>query len=105
VAVAPRVVERVDVRDLDVVYDRLDLPAPELFDLVIATNVLVYYDTFEQSLALANLASMLRPGGLLICNNSLLEIPEIPMRSASYVTVRFSGREGDGEHMVFYRRQ
>jgi SAM-dependent methyltransferase len=105
VAVAPRVVERVGVRDCDIVYDRFDLPAPELFDLVIATNVFVYYDTFEQSLALANVASMLRPGGLLICNNSLLEIPEIPMRSASYVTVRFSGREGDGEHMVFYQRQ
>ena len=34
----------------------------ERFDLIIATNVLVYYDVFEQSLALANLATMMRRG-------------------------------------------
>lgn len=105
VSVSAEIVQQIAVREVNVVYDRLDLAPPQLFDLVIATNVLVYYDRFEQSLALANLASALRPGGLLICNNSLLEIPEIPMRSASYLTVRFSGREGDGEHMVFYGRR
>jgi hypothetical protein len=33
-----------------------------LFDLIIATNVLVYYDVFEQTLALADVSKMLRPG-------------------------------------------
>src|SRR5258707_7255044 len=29
-----------------------ELPPAERFDLIIATNILLYYDTFEQSLAL-----------------------------------------------------
>jgi hypothetical protein len=36
--------------------------------MVVATNVLVYYDTFEQALAVGNMASMLREGGLLVTN-------------------------------------
>ena len=85
--------------------DRLDLPDGERFDLVLATNVLLYYDTFEQTLALDAIAAMLRPGGVLLTNDAVLEVPEIPMRSEGYLTVRFSDREGDGERMVWYIRQ
>ena len=43
------------------VLQRLDGHAPDaLFDVIIATNVLVYYDVFEQSLAVTNIAKMLR---------------------------------------------
>ena len=38
------------------------------FDLVVATNVLVYYEPFEQALAVSNMAGMLRTGGLLLTN-------------------------------------
>ena len=104
VAVRPSLLSRLTALDANIVYDRLDPPAAGGFDLMVATNVLLYYDTFEQTLALAGIAAMLRPGGLLLTNTALLEIPEVPMKSSGHVTVRFSGREGDGEHMVWYQR-
>ena len=104
-SVSPEILGRLDVVEANIVFDRLDLPETERFDLVIATNVLVYYDTFEQTLALASVASMLRPGGLLLTNDAVLEIPEVPLKSEGYLTVRFSDREGDGERMVWYRKE
>ena len=57
--------------DLNIVLQRLGfLGSDEQFDLVVATNLLVYYDVFERSLAFANVAHMLRSGGLFLANNS-----------------------------------
>ncbi|HKN83275.1 MAG TPA: class I SAM-dependent methyltransferase, partial [Pyrinomonadaceae bacterium] len=81
-----------------------DLAAGEVFDLVIATNILVYYDTFEQSLALLNIEKMLRPGGFLLSNNALLELPSSKMHSTDYLTVVYSDRAGNGDHIVWYQR-
>jgi SAM-dependent methyltransferase len=102
VTVSPEIVRMIQPLDASIVSDRIDLPARERFDLVLATNVLLYYDTFEQTLALDAIASMLRPGGVLLTNDAVLEIPEIPMRSQGYVSVAFSNRQGDGERMVYY---
>ena len=71
---------------------------------MIATNIFVYYDTFEQSLALSNVAHMLRVGGLLLSNNALLELPGSNMRSVDYETVAYSDRPNDGDHIVWYQR-
>lgn len=76
-----------------------------MFDVVVATNVLVYYDTLDQSLALANIAAMLKPDGLLLTNNALLELPEIGMESIGYTTVVYSDRRDDGDHILWYRRR
>ncbi len=73
VRIAPGVAARVTPIDLNVVYQRM--AAPQELDLIIATNILVYYDVFEQSLALANIEGLLRDGGLLLSNNALLELP------------------------------
>ena len=43
-----------------------------------------------------------KPGGVLISNDAVLEIPEIPLRSAGNLAVPFSDRPGDGERMVWY---
>jgi hypothetical protein len=104
VRVRPAVAAAVAPVDLNVVYQRLDLPPAERFDLVVATNVLVYYDTFEQCLALANLARMTAVGGLFLSNNVVLELPGSALRSVGYRTVVFSDAPDDGEHVVFYRR-
>jgi hypothetical protein len=54
---------------LNIVLERLrPVEAGGWFDLAVATNVLVYYDPFEQALAVSNMASMLRGGGLLLTN-------------------------------------
>ena len=105
VRIAPAIVEAVAPRDLNVVVERLGpLADAERFDLVIATNVLVYYDPFEQSLALANVAAMLRPGGVLLSNNVLVELPTTPISSFGSTAVSYSNRPDDSDEVVWYRR-
>jgi SAM-dependent methyltransferase len=104
VRIRPDVVRKVEPLDLNVVYQRLVLSPERRFDVVVATNVLVYYDTFEQALALANIAAMLRPGGLLLSNSALPEVPVSGMRRAGSYRVRYSDRADDGDHVLIYRR-
>ena len=52
---------------LDIVTDRLT-GAP--FDLVIATNILPYFDDDELTLAMTNVSSMLAPGGFFLHNEA-----------------------------------
>ncbi len=69
VDVRPDVVLDMTGVELNIVLERL--AASELsrrFDLIVATNVLIYYDTTEQALAVGNMADMLGPGGLLMTN-------------------------------------
>ena len=84
VSVRPSIVLTIAPEDLNIVLQRRErLRDEERFDLVIATNIFVYYDAFEQSLALANVATMLRPGGILLSNNVLPELPAAPIKHPS----------------------
>jgi hypothetical protein len=102
VQVAPQIVLRITPVDLNIVTQRAD-GTP--FDLIVATNVLVYYGVFDQALALANIESMLRPGGVLLTNTALPELAGSRMQSVGYTTTAYSERAGDGDHVVWYRRQ
>jgi hypothetical protein len=102
VDIRPPIVLQVTPLDLNVVTQRFT-GAP--LDLMIATNVLVYYDTLDQSLALANIEAMLKPGGVFLCNNSLLELPVLRIHSIGYTTSVYSDRKDDGDHVVWYRRE
>ena len=106
VRVRPDIVLAIEVRDLNVVVERL-VPASDedRFDIIVATNILVYYDVFEQSLALANIASMLRPGGFLLSNNVLVELPVIPVRAVGDTRTVYSDRPDDSDDVIWYRRQ
>lgn len=102
VRIRPEIVSRLEVHDCNVVVERpAGLPP---VDLAIATNVLVYYDVFEQALALANLGALLRTGGFLLSNNAVLELPGSEMRSIGYRSTAYSDRPGDGDHVVWYRK-
>jgi hypothetical protein len=105
VRVRPSVVSLITPEDVNIVLQHLRLPNAEAFDLVIATNIFVYYDVFEQSLALTNVKNMLRPGGLLLSNNALLELPASGMHSIGYETVVYSDRPDHGDHIVWYQRE
>ena len=49
VRIRPDVVQEITPRDLNIILQRPDpLPDTERFDVVIATNILIYYDVFEQ---------------------------------------------------------
>ena len=52
---------------LDIVTERLTGPP---FDLVIATNILPYFDDQQLALAASNIAAMLAPGGLFLHNEA-----------------------------------
>lgn len=104
VRVRPSVAALITPEDVNIVLQRQELSPGQAFDLVIATNIFVYYDVFEQSLALANVAHMLRVGGLLLSNNALLELPASGVRSVDYETVVYSDRPNDGDHIVWYQR-
>jgi hypothetical protein len=104
VRVRPDIVAMISAENTNIVLQRVEVPKEQGFDLFIATNILVYYDVFEQSLALANIERMLRPGGFLLSNNALLELPSSHMHSAGYETVEYSDRAGDGDHVVWYQR-
>lgn len=107
--IPPRIVAGMLPLDLNVVVERLEpLPADRQFDLVVATNILLYYDVFEQALAAANIAGMLRPGGILLTNNRFFELQPIPLRDightdVTYMTVPGIGETGD--RIVWYQRQ
>lgn len=88
--------------DLNVVVERLSLEAGERFDLIVATNVFIYYDPFEQALALKNLGEMLDPSGLLFINSAVF--PRPPLKpSAGYLRVFHSDREFDD--LFWYERE
>jgi hypothetical protein len=102
VRVRPEYVEAVTPLTIDIVSERLMLTDDARFDLVIGTNVFVYYDPFEQALAAANVAAMLRPGGLLLSNNDLFVTA--PMNSTvGHLPVIYSDRQNDS--VFVYQRQ
>jgi len=100
--VRPDVAARIDADDLNVVVQRLDQPK---FDLIVATNVFIYYDLLDQALAMTNVRAMLQRGGFLLSNNSMPVLPGSGMQSVGYVTVQYSSLQDDGDHIVWYRAE
>ncbi len=104
VRIGPNVVKLLRPADLNIVLQHLDLADDRKLDLMIATNVMVYYEPFEQALALRNIAVMLRPGGMLLTNNALPEVKGVPMRPVGGTSVAYSDDPDDGDHVLWYRR-
>ena len=104
--VRPAVVRSILPEDLNIVLQRIEpLAAGERYDLIIATNILVYYDVFEQSLALANVAKMLKPGGFFLTNSPVFELPSTPMRSVGFTDVIYEQRDAARDRVFWYQRQ
>jgi hypothetical protein len=104
VRIRPDVVRALRPRDLNVVVERLSSAREDQqFDMVVATNILVYYDAFEQALALANISSMLRPGGFLITSDVVS--PAAPMDATATRTVTVDrDRQGTRDVLFAYQR-
>jgi hypothetical protein len=106
VRIRPAAVLACEPVDLDIVLERLNLPEPERFDLIVGTNIFVYYDAFEQMLALENAAAMLKPGGLLLTNDRLPELAGGSIRLAGVTEVRFDGAGVKARDVVgWYERE
>jgi hypothetical protein len=89
VLIRPDVVLACEPIDLDIVLERLNLAAADRFDLIVGTNIFVYYDAFEQTLALENAGTMLKPRGLLLTNDRLPVVPGGSMRLAGITVVPY----------------
>jgi len=105
VRIRPEVVLACQPVDLDIVLQRLDLAPAARFDLVIATNMFVYYNALEQNLALENVAAMLKPGGFLLSNDKLVDRPGGVMKSAGSTMVWYTDQPKAGDSVNWYRKQ
>jgi hypothetical protein len=101
VKVRPSAARTLQAQRLDIVTQRLGA-AP--FDLVIATNILPYFDDVQLMLALSNVAAMLAPGGVFLHNEArplvgevtaALNLPFQQSRHGTIATVRGAPPLGD----------
>jgi hypothetical protein len=98
VRIRPEVVAALQPQDLNIV-----LQHPETqYDLIIATNVFVYYDALDQTLAAVNIESMLRPGGIFLSNSLLHACAGEILHAIGYVDVRYSQDTGDDDRVEIY---
>ncbi len=67
----PSMVSRIHPVDMNIVYQHLPLAPGERFDIIIGTNIFLYYGAFEQSLARTSIASMLSERGFLLSTQKL----------------------------------
>jgi SAM-dependent methyltransferase len=109
VQVSPAAARALRAEPLDVVTERLDERA---FDLVIATNILPYFDDVELALALTNVAAMLRPGGVFLHNEPRPVIGELstalgmPFVQSRYATIAIvAGAQPLSDSVWLHRRQ
>jgi hypothetical protein len=87
VRAGPSDVRRMSVLNVNIVTERLD---GEAFDLVIATNVFIYYDVLEQALAMSNIEAMLKPGAFLLANVSAPNLTAVTIDPVDTTTTRYA---------------
>ncbi len=102
VAVAPKYASRIEARDLNVVAQVAD---GEQFDLVVATNILVYYDRFQQALAMTGIARMMNSGGVFLSNTVLPAQRPAALEFLGRRSVTYSASGSYGDDLVAYRRK
>jgi hypothetical protein len=102
VQVRPSAVQRISALDVDIVTERLD---GQVFDLVIATNVFIYYDVFEQALAMSNVAAMLKGDGVLLANFSAPKLTSVTIRPLDTTTTLYAraAKENVRDFIVWYK--
>jgi hypothetical protein len=91
--------------DLNIVLERLNQVSGQApFDLIVATNVLVYYDALDQALALSNISHMLKPGGSFLTNYAVSPAPPLEARPVQSTAVYFDSRQNGDTIFVYARR-
>jgi hypothetical protein len=97
----PSAVQRISVLDVNIVTERLE---GEAFDLMIATNVFVYYDVLEQALAMSNAEAMLKPGAFLLANVSAPNLASVTIRPVETTTTLYAraANENIRDFIVWY---
>ncbi len=105
VKIRPTVAARMKTADLNIVAQTTDLEEGAGFDLIVATNILVYYDHFEQAVAMAGIARLLNHGGIFLCNNVLPAQHPEELKYLGRLSVTFSKAGAFGDDVVVYRKE
>jgi chemotaxis methyl-accepting protein methylase len=105
VAIKPQYASRLLPLDLDIVAQQVDLENGQAFDLVIGTNIFVYYDWFRQALAMASIARMMNPGGVFLTNDTLSAHHVQSLEFLDRHTVSFATNGPYGDNVLVYRRR
>ena len=105
-SIRPEIASRITPVDMNIVFERVPAASPEdLFDLIIGTNIFIYYDAFEQSLARANLSAMMRPGGFVLTNDLLSDKVASGLEEVHTTTIEIRAEPQIVERVFCYRRQ
>jgi hypothetical protein len=99
------IVGRINPINTNIVYQRLPLPPNKRFDLMIGTNIFIYYGKFEQSLARANIAAALKPGGFLLSNQQLEDAVPSGLEQVMVIDVPMTSPPVITDHIYCYRRK
>jgi hypothetical protein len=105
VRIRPAMVGRVKPVDMNIVYQVLPLAPGERFDLIVGTNIFLYYGAFEQTLARSNMAAMLKAGGYLLSNDKLAEGTESGLDLAMTTAIPMTGEPVITDYIFCYRRR
>jgi len=105
IAIQPQYASRLSAVNLNVVAQTMDQAPGEGFDLVVATNVLVYYDLFEQAVSMASVAHMMNPRGVLLVNHTLPAQHPPALEYLGRRSVSYSAAGAFGDDVVVYRRR
>lgn len=106
VSIRPEIARHITPVDMNIVFQHLAATeADDKFDLIIGTNIFIYYGAFEQSLARANLSAMLKPGGFALSNDMLAG--KVPSHLQEVHRTAIQVRSGPQiiEHVYCYRRE
>ena len=99
IRIRPEIVSRFDPQSLNIISQHEDAPSGQRFDLIVATNIFLYYDRFEQALALLNMQAMLNPGGVVLSNDLVADYAGLKLRGIGSVSVQYTPTEADQVRM------
>jgi hypothetical protein len=105
VAIRPEVVSRISAQDLNVIAQTEDDPEGERYDLVVATNILLYYEPFLQTIGLASISHLLNAGGVFLSNTVLPPQHPPGVEFLGRRTVTYGSGSESADDIVAYRRR
>lgn len=105
VAISPDRGALVTPTDLNIVAQTVDFADGEGFDLVVATNILVYYDHFQQALAMCNIARMMNAKGIFVSNTALPAAHDERLKYLGGRNVVYAQDGSYGDDVVVYQRR
>jgi hypothetical protein len=91
--------------DANIVLQSPVLTEKNKYDLIIGTNIFVYYGEFEKALIMKNTEKMLRKGGILLSNDALTEIMATNVRKIGQTETFYSDKRVDGDLVIWYQKK